>query len=541
MGNFFSFNEKQLNRLFPFYILINREMKVVSYGKSISKLYDFKNIELFNDFFTIPRPYTKINSFNDLIALEDHLIVLESVTSEKLKLRGQFEYIESTENILFVGSPWFGTIEQLKENNLIINDFAKHDPIVDLLNVLKSQEITNDELKELVTTIVKQKNDLKKANKEIYNIALFPKQNPDPNIRINYDGDLIQNNPAASNLDFIEYEGVTYRNDLFFKFIIADLDKSIKRWSFEARSNDIDYSFGCVSMPEEGYINIYGRDITEQKRSQEELEKLSLIVQQTTNAVIITDSNGKLEWVNKAFERITGYELAEVKGETPGKFLQGKETDPESVAYMREQIKNSLPFTCEVYNYKKSGEGYWLRINGQPIFDKKGKVTHFFALEEDITSEKQAQEKIKAAATRMASLISNLHDGVLLENNDHTVALTNKRFCELFNINITPDQMIGVSCSNMANQAKHLFKDPELFVLGLDKILKNRELVTGEQLELVDGRIFERDFIPIWNDVSYDGHLWMYNDITHPNRRAYRHSRVYGPGTDHRGTTRHPR
>ncbi|MFD1293701.1 PAS domain S-box protein [Lutibacter holmesii] len=514
MSNFCSLSQKQLNRLFPFFILINKEMEVVSYGESIAKLYDFGQVKKFHEFFKIPRPLTIINSFNDLIELEDNLIVLEAVTTEKLKLRGQFEYLKGSENILFIGSPWFGTIEQLKENNLIIDDFAKHDPIIDLLNVLKSQEITNDELKGLVKTIVKQKNDLKKANKEVYDIALFPQQNPDPNIRINYEGDLIQNNPAASNLDFIEYNGDVYRNDLFFKFLVTDIDKTAKRWNFEARSNDVDYSFGCVSMPEEGYINIYGRDITEQKKNQAELEKLSLIVQETTNAVIITDSKGKLEWVNKAFERITGYKLSEVKGETPGKFLQGEETDPESVSYMREQIKKSLPFTCEVYNYKKCGEGYWLRINGQPIFDNKGKVTHFFALEEDITAEKEAQEKIKAAASRMSSLIANLSDGVLLENKNETVALANKRYCELFNIGTDPAQLIGEDCSNLDNKFKHLFVDPDLFVSRVSELLKNKELVTGEQLELADGRVFERDFVPIWSDGVYDGHLWMYNDVT---------------------------
>lgn len=514
MSNFVSLSNQQLNRLFPFYILINKEMKVISYGESISKLYDFEKVKVFNEFFTIPRPFTEISCFSDLIALENNLVVLESVTSGDLKLRGQFEYLKDTENIMFVGSPWFGSIEQLKENNLIIDDFAKHDPIIDLLNVLKSQGITNDELKVLVTTIVKQKNDLKKVNKENYDIALFPQQNPDPNIRIDYEGELIQNNPAASNLDFIEYEGDTYRIDLFFKFLVSEIDKTVKRWSFDASSNEIDYSFSCVSMPEEGYINIYGRDITEQKRNQQELEKLSLIVQETTNAVIITDSKGKLEWANKAFEKITGYTLSEVKGKTPGKLLQGEKTNPESVAYMRDSVKNYLPFTCEIYNYKKSGEGYWLRINGQPIFDKKGNVTNFFALEEDITSEKRAQEKIKAAASRMSSLINNLRDGVLLENKDETVALANKRYCELFKINVTPEELIGADCSKMDNQFKHLFVNPDLFVSGISERLKNKELVTGEQLELVDGRVFVRDFVPIWNDDSYDGHLWLFNDVT---------------------------
>lgn len=514
MSNNFSFNEAQFNRIFPFYILINKDLKVVTYGNAISKVCNIQKGKDFNQLFTIPRPLTLINSIENLIALENQLVLLELSSDKKLTLRGQFEYIEEKEEILFLGSPWFGSMEQLRENNLQINDFAKNDPLIDLLHVLKTVEITNDDLKELVLTINKQKNDLKAVNKELYDIALFDKQNPDPNLRINYEGDLIQNNPAASNLDFIEYEGNTYRNDVFFKLIASGIDKDLKKWNFEARSNEIDYSFDCIAIPNEGYINIYGRDITKQKINQQEIEKLSLIVQETTSSVVITDAQGKVEWVNKAFEKITGYNLSDAKGISPGKLLQGEKTNQKRAAHMRQMVKESKPFTCEIYNYKKSGEGYWGRINAQPIFDKKGKVINYFALKEDITGEKQAQEKLRKASIRMSLLIANLQHGILLENADRTIEIINNRFCQLFNINVNPMRMIGANYSNAANEQKELFANPEAFVVGVDAILKNKELVIGDQLELADGRILQRDFVPIWNDGLYEGHLWMYSDIT---------------------------
>jgi PAS domain S-box-containing protein len=514
MSNQFSFNEEQFNRLFPFYMLINRDMKVVSKGVSINKLYDWKQVKLFNQFFKIPRPYIQINSFQDLIKLENQMLVLEGKDSKNLKLRGQFEYLKDSDEMLFVGSPWFGSMEQVRENNLMIEDFARHDPLIDLLNVLKSQEITTEDLKDLIKTINKQKNELKKANKEFYDIALFPKQNPDPNIRINYKGDLLQNNPAAANLDFIEYKGNTYRNDVFFKKIVNERDLSLTRWSFEASSNDIDYSFDCVAMPEDGYINIYGRDITQQKLNQQEIEKLSLIVQETTSSVIVADSKGKVEWVNKAFEKITGYKIDDAKGISPGKLLQGEKTDQKRAAFMRQKVKEGQPFTCEIYNYKKSGEGYWGRVNAQPIYDKKGKVINYFALKEDITAEKLAKEKLRKASIRMSSLITNLHVGILLENNENKISLINKHFCEIFNINVSPEQLIGADCSNSAEQSKHLFSNPELFIKEINQIVVNKELVIGDQLKMADGRILGRDYVPIWNDGIYEGHLWMYTDIT---------------------------
>lgn len=470
MSNHFSFNEAQFNRLFPFYILINKDLKVVAFGKSISKLCDLQKDQNFNQFFSISRPQTVLNSFDDLIALQNQLVVMELSSDKKLMLRGQFEYKEETAEILFLGSPWFSSMEEVRENKLVIDDFAKNDPLIDMLHLMKTIEITNEDLKELISTTNEQKHELKKASKEFYDMALFPQQNPDPNIRINYDGDVLQNNPAASNLDFMEYEGNTYRNDLFFKLITSGIDKKIKRWNFEASSNNIDYSFDCVAMPEEGYINIYGRDITNKKLIQQELEKLSLIVQETINAVIITNSHGKIDWVNKAFEQLTGYDLSEVKGKTPGTFLQGKETNMETVAYMRQQIMDSKPFTCEVFNYKKTGEGYWLRINGQPIFDKKGKVINFFAIEEDITLKKETEAKLKAFDQNINIALQKIGDNVWMHDyKTNSSTFSEKQF-----------DLLGYSPSDFKSNVELwyncIFKEDKILVEDLDKKYRSGQI-----------------------------------------------------------------
>lgn len=470
MSNHFSFNEAQFNRLFPFFILINKELEVVAFGKSISKLCNLQKDQNFNQFFSIPRPHTALNSFEDLIALQNQLVIVELFSDKKLMLKGQFEYKEETAEMLFLGSPWFNSMEEVLENKLVIDDFAKNDSLIDLLHLMKTIEITNQDLKELVSTINEQKQELNKANKEFYDMALFPTQNPDPNIRINYDGDVLQNNPAASNLDFIEYEGKTYRNDLFFKMITSRIDIKTKRWNLEASSNNIDYSFDCVAMPEEGYINLYGRDITNKKLIQLELEKLSLIIQETINAVIISDSHGKIEWVNKAFEKMTGYDLSEVKGKTPGTFLQGKETNMETVDYMRQQIKNSKPFRCEVFNYKKTGEGYWLRINGQPIFDKKGKVTNFFAIEEDITLEKETEAKLKAFDQNINLALQKIGDNVWMHDYRTNISTFSAKEYDL----------LGYSPTEFKNNVELwyncIFDEDKILVEDLDKKYRSGQI-----------------------------------------------------------------
>ena len=373
MNHSFSFSSAQFDRIFPFYIRINHDLQVTGLGKSLVKVIPLSEGSLFNDYFSIPRPHTEIKHFDDLVSVQNQLIVLKSSLDTELTLRGQFELLEEAGEILFVGTPWFNSMEQITEKNLVINDFANHDPLVDLLHVLKSVELTNDDLKELISTINKQKTELKKANSNFKDVALFTEQNPDPLLRIDHQGNLIQNNPAAAKLDFIEFEGISYRNDAFFKLIVKDFEQKSDKWEIECSSNNIDYSFTCVPVLGEDYINFYGTDITRQKEYKLELEKLSLIVQKTVNAVIITDELGKIEWVNNGFENMTGYDLSEVKGKTPGGLLQGEKTDPETIAYMKKHIQNKEPFTCEIYNYTKTGEGYWLRINAQPLLMTKEK------------------------------------------------------------------------------------------------------------------------------------------------------------------------
>lgn len=132
----------------------------------------------------------------------------------------------------------------------------------------------------------------------------------------------------------------------------------------------------------------------------------------------------------------------------------------------------------------------------------------------DITARQELGYELNRSANRLNSLITNLQSGVLLENENRTIALVNQQFCDLFGIPALPEQLYGADCSDAAEQSKHLFKDPDSFVKRIDHILKEAHVVIGDKLELTDGRIYRRDFIPIWNQKEYMGHLWIYDDIT---------------------------
>jgi len=144
----------------------------------------------------------------------------------------------------------------------------------------------------------------------------------------------------------------------------------------------------------ENTIISIARDITQKKEAEEENRKLAMIASLTINAVILTDAEGYIQWVNKGFERITQYSFEEVIGKKPGDFLQGEETDPEVVQLMRNSIKNKEGFKVEIVNYSKAGDKYWLDIEAVPMLDKQNKLTGFMAIERDITDRKLAGEEL---------------------------------------------------------------------------------------------------------------------------------------------------
>ncbi len=139
------------------------------------------------------------------------------------------------------------------------------------------------------------------------------------------------------------------------------------------------------------------QDITERKAAEQLVNRLSLVASKTENAVIISNGAGLIEWVNESFTTVTEYTLEEVIGKKPGTFLQGELTDKAQVKLFRENLLTKKSFYQELYNYSKSGKGYWLGISITPILDAKGDVVQFIAIESDITERRAAEEIIEKA------------------------------------------------------------------------------------------------------------------------------------------------
>lgn len=130
------------------------------------------------------------------------------------------------------------------------------------------------------------------------------------------------------------------------------------------------------------------QDISLRKAEEEEVKRLSLVANNTDNSVIITDRDGRIEYINEGFTRLTGYALEEVAGKKPGHFLQGKDTSTETRKRISAKLKKKEPFYEEILNYNKSGESYWISLAVNPVFDEQGELEKFIAIQANITETK---------------------------------------------------------------------------------------------------------------------------------------------------------
>lgn len=133
-------------------------------------------------------------------------------------------------------------------------------------------------------------------------------------------------------------------------------------------------------------------DRTEQNAALLKLRKLSMAVESSPNVVFITNRNGEIEYVNPRFTDITGYTPEDVQGKTPRILKSGdrNDTDYESLWL---QILDGKSWSGEFKNHRKNGEAYWARQSIAPIRDNNGEITHFVAIQEDITEERRVHEE----------------------------------------------------------------------------------------------------------------------------------------------------
>ena len=225
-----------------------------------------------------------------------------------------------------------------------------------------------------------------------------------------------------------------------------------------------------------GYIN----NVTERKAAREQLQKLSLAVEQNPIGIIITDINSKIEYANAAFAKISGYSQAEIIGQSPN-MLRSDKIPETTYQQLWQTIKSGNIWHGQLINRHKSGTEYYIHSQIAPIRQNDGRITHYLGIEEDIT------EKIRI----------NLE---LEHYRDHLEDLVEQRTQQLAEAKIAAEEANKAKSIFLANMS-HEIRTPMNAIIGFAELLNRSPLSLDQQHKLSRISVSAQHLLNIINDI----------------------------------------
>ncbi len=212
-------------------------------------------------------------------------------------------------------------------------------------------------------------------------------------------------------------------------------------------------------------------DITDKKRAEEQLRMQSIALNAAANAIVITDSNGTIEWVNKAFSELTGYTSDEAIGKNP-KILKSDKQDQSFYKRLWETVLAGKVWQGEIINRRKDGSLYVDEQTITPIHDDHGAITHFIAVKQNITERKQTEHALIESEEKYRGLFDQNLAGIFVSTPDGTLIDCNNAFLQIFRFESLEE----------AKQTKlsTLYPDPYLRQVLLDTLQKEKRIQNFE-------------------------------------------------------------
>ncbi|WP_428034503.1 sensor domain-containing protein [Amphritea sp.] len=237
-----------------------------------------------------------------------------------------------------------------------------------------------------------------------------------------------------------------------------------------------------------------------------EVDLLSEVVEHSPTVIVITNPDGVIEYVNSCFESVTGYRKDEVIGHNP-RLLKSGETSDAEYARMWQALTAGETWNGEFHNKHKDGSLYWERSSIGPLVDETGEITHYIALKQPITDEKNAQEKLRLAS----AVFSVAAEAIVVTDNQNRIQMVNESF----------EQITGYT------EAEVLGKTPSILKSGEHSPAFYREMYRKlEEYRGWEGEIWNKrkngEIYPQWLTISsryspagvLEGYVALFSDIT---------------------------
>lgn len=207
------------------------------------------------------------------------------------------------------------------------------------------------------------------------------------------------------------------------------------KWVCERCRTDYDASGGPLCS--QGTI----QDVTERRQADELLRKLSQAVEQSQSSIVITDLNANIEFANEAFYRETGYNSTEAIGQNP-RILQSGKTSSATYLNMWAALTNGHAWKGEFINKRKDGSEYIELALISPIQQMDGRITHYLAIKDDITEQKQAEIALRDSHQQMYSLLNSMAEGAYGVDTAGNCQFVNRSFLKILGYD-HEDEVIG--------------------------------------------------------------------------------------------------
>jgi len=279
----------------------------------------------------------------------------------------------------------------------------------------------------------------------------------------------------------------------------------------------MEYTKDLQEDGENNHLLGYIVDITERKRRELELQQFKAAVDQSAHAIYMTDTDGTIEYVNPAFETITGYTEAAAVGATP-RLLQSGEYSEAFYEDFWETILDGDRWEAEILDERADGEEMFLNQTVAPITDDDGEIRKFVAVARDVTERKQYEEALEDAREELRQVIDLIPDLVFATDREGAYLLANETTAEA--LGTTPGELEGASASEIDAPQELFdgFREDDLAVIdsGETRVIAEENVTTADG----DERIVQTTKIPFETAKTGEDAVLSYaRDVTELKER----------------------